>query len=195
MIKKAIILLVIVHVFSIIQSCCTTEFEIAWNNFSIDILDNSGEYAVIDTTNEVNKKALGFRIALLDTSLYYHMASNFSFINTCNATSCASIFISSNKITSLKITDLCDYSNIYPKNSDITTFFKARISSNERGFYSPINSVITYMNKASLYENENKFDLYLIDTTANIGNHKFEIEIQMSDGLVLKQTTDTLKLY
>lgn len=194
MIKKALIILLALNVISLIQSCCTEEYQYKWTDFSIDVIDNTGESLLITENKEVNKKALGFRVTLQDTVMY--LAQSFKLMNECYATSCAEEYIRVHNLSSIKIKTIFDYSSKYPKDSDITNLFMARESGNTESAYISIDQIISNVNGSThSYNGYSNFDLYLIDTTANIGEQIFEIQLTTSDKNLFIQKTDTLILY
>lgn len=194
MIKKVLILIVTVYVISLIQSCCTEEYQYNWKGFSINILDNTGEYPELIVNKEVNKNALGFRITFQDTVIYW--AKNFKLMNECYATTCAQKYTRTHNLSTIKIKNLLVYSAKYPKDSDITHLFMARESGNSKSSYISIDQIISTVNGSSYnYNAYSNFDLYLLDTTAIIGEQKFEVQLIMTDGNVFKQETETLILY
>lgn len=194
MIKKVLIIILTINLITLIQSCCTEEYQYKWTDFSIGILDNSGEYPVLTDNKEVNKNALGLRITLQDTVMY--LAQNFTLVNECYATSCAEEYTRINNLSSIKIITLLDYSSKYPKDSDITQLFMARESGNTKSTYISIDQIISNVNGSShTYNGYSDFDLYLIDTTALIEEQRFKVQLTMSDGNIFTQESDTLKFY
>ncbi len=194
MIKKALIIILTVNVISLIQSCCTEEYQYKWTDFNFEIIDNTGEYPVLTDEKELNKNALGFRVTLQDTVMY--LAQSFKLINECYATSCSEKYTRTHNLSSIKIKSLLEYSQKYPKDSDITELFMARDSENSKGTYISIEEIISKVNESfHNYNGYNNFDLYLIDTTAVIGEQRFEMQLTMSDGNILIQKSDTLTLY
>lgn len=194
MIKKVLIVILAVNVISLIQSCCTEEYQYKWTDFSLNILDNSGEYPVLIENKEVNKNALGLRVTLQDTVIYF--AQNFKLMNECYATSCAEKYTRIHNLSTIKIITLLDYSSKYPKDSDITKLFIARESGNTKSLYISIDQIISNVNGSSHnYNGYSDFDLYLVDTTATIGEQRFEVQLTMSDGNIFIQESDTLKFY
>lgn len=194
MIKKVFIIILTVNVISLIQSCCTEEYQYKWTDFNFEIIDNAGDYPVLTDNKEVNKKALGFRVTLQDTVMY--LAQNFKLVNECYATSCAEKYTRTHNLSSIKIKSLLVYSQKYPKDSDITELFMARDSENSKGTYITIEEIISKVNESSHdYNGYNNFDLYLIDTTGLIGAQRFEVQLTVSDGNIFVQESDTLTLY
>jgi hypothetical protein len=198
MIKKIVILVLIFNLISIIQSCCTEEYEYKWTDVRIDILDNAGELPILTTNYPVNKKALGFRIALSDTAI--QIVQGFRLMNTTYATSCGQNYTRTHNLVSLKIKTLFEYSQKYPGGSDITGLFMGRESENTKSAYASIEDTISKINEkprtySTVYTGYIDFDLYLLDTTAITGEQRFEVELKMSDGTVFTQQTDTIALY
>ncbi len=193
MIKKVLIIILAFNVISLIQSCCTEEYQYKWTDFSIGILDNSGEYPVLIENKEVNKKALGLRVTFQDTVIY--LAQNFKLMNECYATSCGETYTRTNNLSTIKIITVLDYSSKYPKDSDITKLFMARESGNTKSPYISIAQIISNVNGSSYNYGYRDFDLYLIDTTAIIGEQRFEVQLTMSDGNIFIQESETLKFY
>ena len=196
MAKKVITLILAGYLFSIIQSCCINEYDCRWTGFEFQIINNSGKEPTIwDGNSIINKKAFGFRISMKDTVLY--VAQRFSMIDECRATSCGIRLRRLHAATSIVIKTIYDYSDFFPANSDITSLFRARISENIKEDYATINDVISYINDPSnnsYYKKTDDFDLYLIDNTCIGGQQKFEINIFLSDGTILKKQTDDLLL-
>lgn len=191
MIKKAIILILTAHVITILQSCCTDEFNYKWKGFNIDLIDNSGIDPRISENNVINKKALGMRITMADT--IYQIAQSKIFNNSCYATSCGEKYIRVHDIRSLIIRTLNDYSPDYLSDSEITHLFKARIIENTRQDYIPIDEMLTLINQNNTYSVFKTFDIYLMDTTCIAGPQKFEIVFNLSDGnRLINQTNFTL---
>ena len=125
MFKKVLIIVNSFNLISLLQSCCTEEYEYMWNDFSLGIIDNSGKYPVLNDNNEVNKNALGFRVTFQDSVIY--IAQNINLMSTSYATSCNEEFTRTHGLQSAKIKTLLAYSEEYPADSDIRTFHGKRI--------------------------------------------------------------------
>lgn len=194
MIKKVFIIAIAFNLISLLQSCCTEEYDYMWNDFSLTVIDNSGNYPALTDGNEINKKALGFRVTLQDSVIY--LAQSIKLMNTCAATSCGEEYTRTHKLLSARIKTLLAYSEEYPEDSDITELFMARESEDSESTYISVDRIISTINANSKgYNISDKFDLYLIDTTAYSGEQLFEIQLTLSDGLTFSQKTDTLTFY
>jgi hypothetical protein len=169
------------------------EYQYTWTDFTIDLVDNTGEFPKVTHGNSLNRNAVALRITFEDTVTF--VAQSFKLMNECYATSCGESYNRTHDLLSIRIITLLEYSQNYPKDSDITELFKARESVVTKGPYISIDEIISKINGGSLRNGGHNFDLFLIDTTAIIGQQRFEVQLTMSDGAVLTQMTPTLSLF
>jgi len=200
MVKKAITLIFVGYLISIVQSCCTNELNCIWTDFNIQVIDNSGKEPIIwNGYKNINKKALGFRISMTDEFLY---SAQLNMVTECCATSCGKNYTRLHTITSIVVKTMYDYSEKFPENSEITSLFVARNAEEIKEDYTTIDDIISYINKSkSIKYSEityrhgtENFDLYLMDDTCVGGQQKFEISIFLSDGTIFVKQTDDLLL-
>ena len=200
MIKRILITLLVFHLLAIFQSCCVNEFKFRWDDFDIDILDNSGKIPIITEETNLNKNALGFRISMKILPEGMPMPSIVSFpkikfISECYATSCDNKWIKQHYLIEIQVITLNDYSDNYPANSDITELFKARKSDETKSDYTSLDNIISIINEQDDTYGGWKFDLFLMDKDAHSGEHIFEIRLKFSDDIEMIKQTATLNLY
>jgi len=195
MIKKVLIIIVVLNLIGLINSCCETELNYKWIGVSSEIIDNSAVAPVISNSDSINKMAYGIRLHLKDSFLYYtHLPT---FFNITYATSCDKKDVEIHTIKNIIIKTLYDFDDVKLKNADISNYFLARISTETTSNYSSILEIANRFNdKNSIdYKDDDSFDLFLMKQPSKIDTCRFQIEINLSDSSSISCTTRTIKLY
>ena len=194
MIKKILIIIAVLNLIGLINSCCETDLNYKWIGVSSEIIDNSAVDPVICHSDSVNKMAYGIRLHLKDSFLFYtHLPT---FFNSTYATSCNKKYIGIHTIKNITIKTLYDFDDVKLKNADISDYFLARISI-ERSYYSSIAEIANRLNDRDnlTYDDDDTFDLFLMKQPSKTDTCRFKIEINLSDSSSISCTTRTIKLY
>jgi hypothetical protein len=197
MIKKCLLIICIIKIIGLIQSCCEENMNCFWKDFSIENIDNSNINPLITNQIQIRKKAYGIRVNMMDSLLYY---ANLNLVQNVNATSCGQNYIVNKKINKIQIIVLNkNYSQI--DSIDVSKNFKARKSSETNTKYITIQAIIDYLNSADTFNDNSyrlissSFDLYLMDTINIQDTCRFKLNLQFYDNSVLSHETSELVLY
>lgn len=199
MTKKVLIIICVIQLLGIIQSCCEEEIGCFWKDFSLENIDNSDINPVISNQIRINKKAYGIRVNMIDSLLWENYA-NLNFTQNAKATSCAQKYIVKKIINNIQIMLLI-------KNSpttgalDVTKQFKVRRASETNNKYISILEIINVLNspntfnESSFNSTSSSFDLYLIDNVDIRDTCYFKINLQFNDNSILSHETSPVFLY
>ncbi len=206
--RKVLFLLILPFVAEFIIACCNCNLDTQYGYFSncninISELDNSGEKAVVTTSNTIPKEAFGIRISIdrVDNTCYFN--STPSFLYSAFATSCDCPpefeYLAKDSIVDIEIITTNSYNTIvngvstsHNAGSDISKFFYA-YSNYE---YIEISKYIKNMNygiKNNIIE-QYTFDLLLMSPPEVTSQHQFIVNIELSDGRVLSEQTNLITL-
>jgi len=197
MIKKSLLIICIIKILGLIQSCCEENINCYWKDFTIDNIDNSNINPLITNQIQIRKKAYGIRVTMIDSLLYY---ANLNLVQNVNATSCGQNYIVNKKINKIQIIVL-NKNNLQIDSIDVSKNFKARKSSETNSKYITMQAIIDYLNspdtfnETSFNSTDSSFDLYLMDTINIQDTCKFKLNLLFYDNSVLSHETSELVLY
>jgi len=205
--KVIIIFFLLAPIVDLFYSCCPCDIETKYISYShksllLKNLDNSGEKAIETGNLQLNKNAYGIRLYLTreKNTVACIKRINSIFIQSAYATSCECrpeyIYNASDSITSIRVFTLYKFDYQHPENSDITNYFKVRQTYSDVDEY--IESIY-YTNEKDWrwfepIETELEIDLLLMTAPTTDNNHKFKIQIELSDGRILEQETTEIQL-
>lgn len=164
----------------------------------IDNLDNSNNEPVISTSGSVAKTAYGIRIHLSREKIACINRSRSVFIQSAFAYKCdcppPNQFLPEDSITSIKVFTVNDFDATHSANSDISDYFKVYTA-----YLFTFTTIPDYLRNTSpvLYsenELEVKLDLLLMTPPSFNNQHRFRVQITLSDGRVLQQETSEIQL-
>lgn len=157
-------------------------------------LDNSAVQAQLSGLDSVNKNAYGIRMNI-ERTLIAAVRDNWSFGNSAYAMSRECVtgaYHPAITIETIRIVTLHDFDAAHPAGSDITAYFK---NNNSGKFYDIENlynkeAQVIYDNSLPPFE----ADVLLIEVPEHTGIHAFVVEVLLSDGTLLSDTT-SVQLY
>lgn len=199
--KKIIFILLLPLILEIVVSCCEC-IEPIYQKYtnkalSINNLDNSGREPIVSTSTSIIKTAYGIRIQLLGEKIAGIERPNSIFIQSAFAfTKCncppSYQFLPKDSITTIKILSLNDFNSTHSANSEISDYFKVY----KYYSFSTIQDYIRNTNPVLNYESDLaiKIDLLLMTAPTINNQHKFRVQITLSDGRVLEQDTSIIEL-
>ena len=205
--KKLVILffLLVPIVGVVFHSCCDCKEETQHGNYSHKViflknLDNSGASAIESELLQLNKNAYGIRLYLEREKVVVACTKkqiNSIFIQSAYATSCDCppefLYFANDSIVSIKIFTINDFDNQHLENSDVTDYFKVA------GSFSTIESYVakmyyTYADDFDYWGRELKLDVLLMTAPTTNNKQRFEVQVTLSDGRILKQQTLEIEL-
>ena len=192
--RKILFLLLFPIMVQLVVSCCSCVEPLIqhYSNKSISLqnLDNSGSEPVPSTSGSIAKTAYGIRLQVIREKTACIQKQTSLFITSAYAMSCdcppLNQYIPKDSITSIKIYTLNDFDSSHLSNADISDYFKVY----NLFSFSTINN---YLKKSSsiLYDEselETKADLLLMTPPIVNTQHKFNIQITLSDGRIFQET-------
>lgn len=198
-ITKIGIILSIIFIARLVASCCScgelTEFFYLYKEVSIQNLDNSGEKAVIGSSEAIPKEAFGLSATISLQRVTDHLTPREISFAKANATSCICLeetFVPSKKIVSIKIFSVNPFQSDIPANSDVSSRFVVDTSDE----FTSIENYLKQLNNRYDYYLPDKvnFDLLLLQTPPQTGEFSFRIEITFSDDSVLESYSPLVRL-
>ncbi|MDR0364524.1 MAG: hypothetical protein LBH92_05865, partial [Bacteroidales bacterium] len=159
------------------------------------IIENSGKSPVLWQKNEINKKAFGIRISVVELFSDITQAKN-ELVNQAAATTRAFEYKKIHDLIDIQVKTIYDYSEKYPAREDISDLFVGRMEQNRCENYSSVANLISEINRLSSSPySDFKFDLYLMDFTAYSQAQSFEIKLILSNGDELTNRTNDIIFY
>lgn len=153
-------------------------------DFDIIVLDNSGEFSKIVWDSLVNKKALGFQFPSKDTLIDIGLVPGMDLgMASCYAWSCDPGIEYVNAISWLKVETLNNYSDQYAAGTNITHLFKYKETVRDSSDFIAFGDL-----------RDRGSSIFLYDTTAIQGPHKFQFTILTNDGQVIRKASPILTL-
>lgn len=159
-------------------------------------LNNSGQSAIVAPENKVLKEAYGLRIRIGCETTACNRGRTSFFINPAYAFSCgceAPIqYHPKDSVTGLKVITLNDFDALHPAGSDITARFKmfsGYVFTDLAGYLESKPPVFNAHGVKNIV-----LDALLMEPAAQTGNHRFRVEVDLSDGRVLETETSMVEL-
>ena len=195
MVKRALIFIVVLYAVSILNSCRNRMTFYVWEDFNIEIIDNSStreETIYLDVNNPIPIAKLGLRVR---PTFYrtFSQTRTFNVISEVQAQGCP-IDRRLHSITSIVIKVVNEDSGA---GIDVTSLFKGRLFLG--GLEYSIDELIYQFNRRGFcgggFLHREILDFYLDNDSIDLtGKQTFEITITFDDGIVLTQKTEELTL-
>jgi len=198
---KILLILLALPLLDVFYACCNcednTEEKFYINSgFTLKNIDNSGEEPLESTSVNINKKAYGIRLqvnrqslSFIKTETYQPLFSQGAYAMSCDCPPEVT-YEHSDKVESIKIITLNDFTADKPANSDITEYFKMR------KVYKDVIELVKSLNYDFPYKLEEKeyFDLLLmIPPSEDNIQHQFKLIITFENKPTVElQTTVNL---
>src|SRR5690606_17480289 len=198
---KILLILLALPLLDVFYACCNcednTEEKFYTNSgFTLKNIDNSGEEPLESTSVNINKKAYGIRLqvnrqslSFIKTETYQPLFSQGAYAMSCDCPPEVT-YEHSDKVESIKIITLNDFTIDKPANSDITEYFKMR------KVYKDVIELVKSLNYDFPYKLEEKeyFDLLLmIPPSEDNIQHQFKLIITFENKPTVElQTTVNL---
>ncbi|AXY75667.1 DUF5034 domain-containing protein [Paraflavitalea soli] len=198
--KKVIFLLLLPLLAEAVVSCCNCLEPVIQHytnkTISVSNLDNSAQAPIISLSNTVIKKAYGIRVQLVREKLACLEKRQSLFISSAYAFDCrcppAQEYRPKDSIVSVKIYTQQAFDNTHTAGSDLSVYFKV---------YKPhyFTTIDDYVTKTPVVLFDSKelqpnIDFLLMTPPAMNVEHKFKIQLILSDGRILEGETPTVKL-
>lgn len=182
---KVLLILLALPLLDVFYACCNcgdnTEEKFYTNSgFALKNIDNSGEEPLESASENINKKAYGIRLqvnrqslSFIKTETYQPLFSQGAYAMSCDCPPEVT-YDHTDKVESIKIITLNDFTTDKPANSDITEYFKIR------KLYKDVSELVKSLNydfSYTLKETE-YFDLLLMVSPAEANvQHQFKVVI------------------
>ncbi|KAB2870771.1 MAG: hypothetical protein F9K37_04990 [Bacteroidales bacterium] len=202
--KKTLLILVAVFLFKLMNSCClifgdcckNDPLPTSFNNIKISNVDNSKEYDVLTTSNEMKRAAVAFNVNVFDTNYYnyYSYAKSCSFgFSQAYAMECENPFAVITRINCISITTKYDINSSIKAGEEVVNHFVAKTEFwSLSGLYSTVDDVLDNQ-RGVIYEPWLDIRFYLkIPVENNIA--QFDFQIFMSDGSVISDSTNLISI-
>jgi hypothetical protein len=196
--QKVIIVLLIPVGINLIIGCCecldSVFFEYTNCSVSLENLDNSEEAIQVSSDNQVPKAAFGLRLKLERKQDMCSKSWEPLFITGAFATTCDCppeiIFQPLDSVLSVRIKTQSDFDATHPAGSDLSEYFSI-LSYRE---FIPLAEYLDDLQNDLYYLLPLEFDLMLMTAPPLSGDYQFEVEIELSDGRKLSNTSPTVTL-
>ena len=199
-IQKVFVVIFLYFLFQLVISCCdcpkSSIHYFKYKSIITSNLDNSDEIPIVSETNVIPKIAFGIRLKLSFVSLltcnnaaHIGFSQLYAYDCFCPPTD---QFIVSDTLCAIDIRTVYDFDDSHPANSIITEYFKVFVSDR----YYPITDFIKNQHSIKQYSKpENQIiDLFLLTPPRHSGEHRFRIEIKISDYGALSTMTQAVNL-
>ncbi len=185
---------------NLLMGCCncleTVFFDYSNCAVSVDNLDNSQQEAVISSTNSIPKEAFGLKVNIeRKEGICYNSFKPF-LMSSAYATSCncppEQLYQPLDSIVSIQIKSLMDFDLNHLSDDYITEYFSV-LSSTE---YTPIEEFIAGRRGSisDLDYFDRSFNLMLMTAPVESSEYQFEVEVELSDGRVLREISESVEL-
>lgn len=200
-IRKVIFVLLFPFMAQIALSCCRCDdpdFQGYYSNTSLSVahINNAGAEPLVTIADSVAKAAYGIELALVRERVAKNKSIRSLFASEAYATSCycdaEGILFPRDSISTIRIITLFPFDNNHPANTDITSYFsvfKDRAFSTINDYL--IESGATLYTEAGL---ELRLNLLLMTPPVMGMQHRFKIQVVLSDGRMLEQETSNVNL-
>ncbi len=190
---KAFLLLLLTELVITIIGCCEEHHLYNISSFQIVNLDNSQQYPVESTGNEIAARAFGLRAKIENE--YFVLNPDNQFGSSAMATSCTEYFNLKNTLVALDIITLSEFDSLHNQNSDITAYFVSRNAGATNENYITVPSLISSINSTEIeYQANRSYDFYLLHEPAADSVFQFVINFYFKDGSILSDTSQQIIL-
>lgn len=198
--KKVIFLLLFPLVAEVVVSCCNCVEPVIqrYTNKTISTsnLNNSGAAPEPTNADTVAKRAFGIRVLLEREKLACLQKKPSLFIQSAYAFKCACEpalqYLPKDSIESIHIYTVNGFDNSHAAGADVSDYFKVYSDFHFRSIDNYVkNTSPTLFNDQEL---KPRIDFLLMTPPAITGEHRFRIQIRLSDGRILQSESSTIKL-
>jgi hypothetical protein len=183
----------------LIVSCCdcppSTTYKYKFDSIKLSHIDNSGQTPVYVDSGTIPKEAYGLQIELSLSKLALHKFSDFAGFNSTCAFDCfcppETQYFPQDTLSAIRIISLNDFDNTHPANSEVSEYFKVLTYNT----YITIQEYLDY--PETIYSGQPFIELiglYLMQAPLVTGDHRFRVEIVLSDGTTLISTSTLIML-
>lgn len=193
------IILIFLTAFStqMIIACCdcpeTKTYQYKFEYVAAFNLDNSGANPII-SESPISKSAYGIKLQIGMRQLSLQDHTHFSLFSQAHAFRCGcepgTTITPRDSITTLKITTINKLSNEHPEGSDVSNLFKVLRS----GMYVDIDSVITRPDIYFTTTDTKHLELFLLTPPERAGRYSFKIDLILSNGSQISDSTKIIDL-
>lgn len=198
-IKKIALVLFAGFTLRLIVSCCDCQLPVEYK-YTFDCietfhLDNAGKVPSIVEKGVIRKEAYGLQIEFSLLQLACNKPFRFSAFNAAYATSCACPpeiqYLAQDTISAIRVKNLNDFDQSHPANSDISDYFKVLDYDKYITFQELIAAPETlYVEKPV----KDSIQLFLMQPPTQTGEHRFQVEFLLSNGMILTTVTSPINL-
>jgi len=198
-IKKIVIVLAIGFLLRLVVSCCDcnegAEFKYTFDCMEAFHIDNAGQTSIVVEGGTILKEAYGIQIEFALLQLACNKPFSFSAFNSAYAFKCECPpeiqYLAQDTISSIQIKAINDFDQTHPANSDISDYFKVLDYDNYITLQEFIDAPET------MYETKPVKDsvrIFLMQPPVHIGEHRFQVEVLLSNGTILTAETTPINL-
>jgi hypothetical protein len=198
--KKIIFLFLFPLVAEVVVSCCNC-LEPVFKHYTnktltVSNLDNSGSAPVVATSDTIRKTAYGIRMQLVRETVVCNEKPVSLFIQSAYAFKCGCEspyqILPRDSILSVSIVTLNDFDASHPANSDVTSYFRVY----ENFYFTIISDYLQHSELIAYNDSELQItaDLLLMTPPAIDTQHKFVVNITLSDGRTFTRETSEIHL-
>ncbi|MDF2189553.1 DUF5034 domain-containing protein [Paraflavitalea sp. CAU 1676] len=198
--KKVIFLLLLPLIAEVVVSCCNCVEPVIqrYTNKTISVfnLNNSGAEPQVTTADTVAKRAFGIRVQLEREKMACLQKSRSLFIQSAYAFGCRcpppTQYRPKDSIEAIRILTLNDFDNTHLAGADVSTYFKVY----KPYYFLTIGDYVKNTSPTLFTDEELKpaIDLLLMAPPAGGAEHRFRVQIRLSDGRILESDTSPIKL-
>lgn len=199
--KKVIFLLLLPLIAEVVVSCCNCIEPVIQHytnkTISVSNLNNSAQEPVVSVSDTVIKKAYGIRLQLIREKMACLEKRRSLFISSAYAfTKCrcpaAQEFRPKDSIVSIKIYTLQSFDNTHLAGSDLSAYFKVYKAYSFSTIDDFVKRTPTVLFDSE--ELEQTIDFLLMTVPSMNVEHKFKVQLILSDGRTLESETSTVNL-
>ncbi len=200
MIKKVLLIFVLGLSLQLITGCdickCTPSKDINFTRSSLSLqnLDATLPHPYYTKDSVISSTKYGIQLRLNAIILASRpIPRSFGFIQTAQACSCPEpLFVAKEDVLAIEIFSTNDFNSSHPKNTDLSSFFKLKLSANN---LLTIDSYFQYLKKFPSKNYSAFFEgLYLQNAPEQSKKHKFRVRVTLSDGRILAAETAEVEL-
>ena len=199
-IKKVLIIMMFPIAVNLIVGCCdcleTILFDYTNCSISIENLDNSGKEPIVSSSDSILIEAFWLRINIereedICDNYYQPLFITSAYARGCDCPP-EELYQPLDSIISVKLITLRDFDSTHVANDFISEYFSVRRSTELISIEEFINSQI--YNILDINNSNLNFDLMLMIPPKRGKEHLFEVQIELSDGRVLSETSNLIEL-
>jgi hypothetical protein len=205
-VKRIIILINIICLFSIISNSCgqcdTSNLKYKWDTFDLiklkitSVENDRITFKEIDTTSYPSEK-FGIQIKMNGYTIAYRNHTKYNWIQDCNAQlfDCFNDYTTDNNIAEIKIITISNFDNQHPKNSDISDYFQAALYSNRltsiNNYLRDINEINgSHRDLPKIFSEE--INIFLNSKPTNDSIFRFAVNVILQDNTSISDTTNAI---